>query len=244
MRYSMEITVEARHVDRYGRMTPASILYLAQEAAGAHCRLMGKDYDSLAQMGLFWAVSRHRVAVERLPRLGEAITVHTWPMPATRVAYPRATELRDAQGHVLVKAVSLWVLMDVEKRAMVLPGKSGIAVNGILRGTELDVPHSLVPQTLSGSREYTVTYSCLDRNGHMNNTKYLDWVTDLLSSRFHAEHSAREFVICYLSEARESQQLRLDWALSPEGLLQVHAHREKTDVSQKQERVFSAQILF
>ena len=242
--YRQTFTVSDLEVDCFGKLTLSSLLFYAQEVAGQHCQLLGTDYDSLAKVRMFWAVTRHRVQITRLPLRGEAITVETWPMPTTRVAYPRSTVAYDAQGKELFRSVSLWVLMDLDSRAMVLPGKSSIAVNGILRGMELDIPHSLIPQPLSGSREYTVTYSCLDRNGHMNNTKYLDWVADLLSSRFHEEHSAREFVICYLSEARECQQIRLDWALSPEGLLQVHAHREKTDVSQKQERVFSAQVLF
>ena len=243
MRYSMDITVEARHVDRYGRMTPAAILYLAQEAAGAHCRLMGKDYDSLAQMGLFWAVSRHRVAVERLPRLDEAITVHTWPMPATRVAYPRATELRDAQGHVLVKAVSLWVLMDVEKRAMVLPGKSGVDVPGMTTGEELEPPRSLAPRDRAGREVRQVTFSLLDRNGHMNNTHYLTWATDLLDSEFHGRHPAKGFTVCYLSEAREGQQVALSWELSgEENALCVDAFRRGMNATE--ERVFSVQIYF
>ena len=74
----------------------------------------------------------------------------------------------------------------------------------------------------------------------MNNTRYLDWVDDLLTSEFHKTRSAREFVICYLNEAMEGQQIRLNWTLSPEGCLQVDAHRE----AETPARVFSAQLLF
>ena len=90
----------------------------------------------------------------------------------------------------------------------------------------------------------TVTYSCLDRNGHMNNTKYLDWVDDLLPAGFHRDRTAREFVICYLSEALEKQEIRLDWTLSETGCLQVDAHREKTDVGPGKDRIFTVQVLY
>jgi acyl-ACP thioesterase len=78
----------------------------------------------------------------------------------------------------------------------------------------------------------------------MNNTKYLDWVDDLLPAQFHRERTAAEFVICYLSEALEQQQIQLDWNLSESGCLQVDAHREKTGVSQGKERIFTVQVQY
>ena len=73
---------------------------------------------------------------------------------------------------------------------------------------------------------------------------WLDWVEDLLPAAFHLEHTPREFIICYLNEALENQRVCLDWEVSETGCLQVDAHRENTDVSGRQDRVFSAQILF
>ena len=240
MTYSQTFTLSDMEVDCFGKLKLSALLYFAQEVAGKHCIQLGADYETLSKKKLFWAVTRHRVQITRLPVRGETITVQTWPMPTTRVAYPRSMVAYDAQGNELFRSISLWVLIDTESRAMVLPGKSGVDVTGTLKGTELDAPRSLAPAA-SGTTAYrTVTYSCLDRNGHMNNTRYLDWVDDLLTSEFHKTHSAREFVICYLNEAMEGQQIRLNWVLSPEGCLQVDAHREAETAA----RVFSAQLLF
>lgn len=242
--YSQKFTISDMEVDRYGRMKLSSLLYYAQEAAGKHSALLGADYDSLAQKRLFWAVSRHRVQISRLPVLGETITVETWPMPTSRVAYPRSLVAYDAQGNEVFRSISLWVLMDSENRVMVLPGKSGVEVKGTLTGSELALPHSLVPKDMPNTVQRTVTYTCLDRNGHMNNTRYLDWVDDLLPSSFHRDHTPKELIIFYANEAREAQVLNLCWELTPDGILQVDAHRENTDVSEKKQRFFSAQLLF
>lgn len=242
--YQMQISVNELELDPFGRLKLSALLYFAQEAAGQHSALLGADYDTLAQKQLFWAVTRHKVQITRLPRRGETITLETWPMPTTRVAYPRSMVAYDAAGNELFRSISLWVLMDVENRSMVLPGKSGVEVAGTLRGNELALPHSLVPGTMTHSQERTVTYSCLDRNGHMNNTRYLDWVEDLLPSAFHAGHEAREFTICYASEALEGQSIRLNWELSAEGCLQVDAHRTQTDGAGKQTRTFAVQVVY
>ena len=242
--YRQNFLVDDLAVDCFGYLKPSMLLYYLQEVAGSHFSLLEDKHDPIAAKNLFWAVSRHRVQISRLPRLGQTVTVETWPMPTTRVAYPRAMAMYDSDGNVLARSISLWVLMDTQSRTMVLPGKSGVLVNGTQRGNELEVPKSLIPRELSGQCSRTVTYSLLDVNGHMNNTRYMDWVDDLLPAAFHADHRAAEFTICYLSEAREGQQIRLNWGLSEDGVLQVDAHRQQADICEKPERVFTAQVLF
>lgn len=236
--------ISAIHVDRHGRTKPSVILYFAQEAAGGHCLELALDWDTLARRHLFWAVIRYRAQITRLPVLGETITVETWPMPTTRSAFPRSTVAYDANGQELFRTIGLWVLMDTESRAMVLPGRSGIDLIGTLRGNELAPPSSILPKPLENTVTRRVGYTELDRNGHMNNTRYLDWVDDLLPSAFHAERPVREFTVCYLNEAREGQEISLNWQLLDGPCLQVDGHRACTDVPGKQERVFSAQVLY
>lgn len=241
--HTTEITVEAIHVDRYGYLRPGALLWFAQEAAGQHSALLGADYDSLAQKGLFWAVTRHGVSIRRMPRTGETLQLETWPMPATRVAYPRMVVARDAVGAIVFEVLSLWVLMDGATRGMVLPGKSGVSVPGILKGTEPEQPRSLPPVQGTQSCSRTVTYSCLDRNGHMNNTRYLDWVDDLNSSDFHRENRLASFSVCYLSEAREGDALELEWAQDT-GILQVDGHRQRTDDHSGKQRIFAVRMCY
>ena len=122
--YSQNFTISDVHVNCFGQLKTSMILYMAQEVAGKHFEMLSMNYDSLAGHGLFWAITRHKVQVSRLPRHGEKIRIETWPMPTTRVAYPRSVIAYDAQGNECFRAISLWVLMDLDKRSMILPGKS------------------------------------------------------------------------------------------------------------------------
>lgn len=236
--FSQEFTVSQIHADRFGRARPAALLYFIQEAAGSHCRLLGADRDALADKHLFWAVTRTKVEVTRLPKQGEVINVETWPMPTTRVAYPRAAVAKDENGNELFRSVSLWVLMDENTRAMVLPGVSGVEVNGTLFGSELSVPRAIPQTPLANTETRKVGYSLLDCNGHMNNTRYLDWVDDLQSSEFHSKNPIKAFTVCYLNEAREGDTVVLDFSLSQNGILSVNACRQEEDAAT---RIFSVQ---
>lgn len=239
--YTREYEIGDDLVDCFGYLRPSAILLFAQEIAGEHCKTLAVDYDTLARKRMFWAVTRHRVQITRLPRLGEKLRVETWHMPTTRVAFPRSMVAYDQQGNECFRSISLWVLMDMDTRNMILPSKSGIVLVGSLRGNELASPTGVVSRVLSSCRTRPVCFTDLDRNGHMNNTRYLDWVYDLLPSAFHREHSLKEFTVCYFSEAREGQNLALHWDFPQEGLLQVDALRQGDD---REERVFSAKMLY
>ncbi len=242
--YRHTYTIEDNEVDCFGYLKPSMILFYAQDMAGRHCKELDLAYDVMAAKRLFWAVIRHRVQISRMPRRDEKVTVETWPMPTTRVAYPRAVVAYDEAGQELFRIISLWVLMDLDTRAMVLPGKSGVDVAGLLTGTELAIPSSLLPKVLENGEKRTVRYTDLDRNGHINNCRYLEWVTDLLPSHFHKEHKMWEFTVCYLSEAREGEQLTLNWQCGDDGVLRVEATRPKEDASAGHSRVFAAQIQY
>lgn len=221
--YTQTFTLSDLHVDCFGRMKPAVMLWMIQEISGVHAARLGASWEDLAEKNLFWAVIRHKVEISRLPEAGQTITLRTWPMPTTRVAYPRATEARDENGNLLFRSHAIWVLMDRTSRAMVLPIKSGVDVPGTLQGCEAPAPGSIPVRTLANCAERTVGYGVLDRNGHMNNTRWLDWTDDLLRADFHREKVLQKLDICYLAEAREGQQLDLLWQLSDENQLQLEA---------------------
>ena len=96
--YTQPFTINDNAVDRYGRLKPSMILYYVQEVAGKHFDLIAMDYDQLAERGMIWAIIRQRVQISRIPTRGETIRVETWPMPNTRVAFPRSVIAYDAEG--------------------------------------------------------------------------------------------------------------------------------------------------
>ena len=112
--FQHEFLINDAAVDCFGRLKPSMLLFYCQEIAGQHCHILGADYDTLAQKNLFWAIIRQKVQITRLPRSGETIRVETWPMPTTKVCYPRSTVAYDADGQELFRAISMWVLMDTD----------------------------------------------------------------------------------------------------------------------------------
>ena len=240
--YVKEYEVSPVAVDAYGRLKASRMLAFLQDVAGGHSAILGTSQKELTDKNLFWAVIRHRVQITRAPRSGEKLRLETWPMPTTRTAYPRSTIAYDEQGNECFRSISLGILMDANTRAMVLPGKSGVEVGGMLRGCELQAPGSLIPRDMGKVEKRIVRYTDLDINGHMNNTRYLDWVEDLLPAQFHQQHEIREFTLCYMSEVTEKEEVSLHWDLFDGPVLTVEASRKGENVSATHSRVFSAKV--
>lgn len=236
--YRKSIPIEDIHTDCFGRLKPAAMLYFVQEMAGSHVHAMALA-PAPEEMGLIWVITRHRLQITRLPRKGETVCLETWPMPTTRVAYPRSVVAYDEHGGELFRSVSLWVLMDKTSRAMVLPGKSGVLVPGILRGNELPGPHGLVPAACAAYTTRRVCFSDMDANFHMNNCRYLDWIDDLLPAAFHETHDLQDMTLCYPNEAREGDELEIHRQSDADGVLRVDVQRRTAD---KKVHVFTCEL--
>ncbi|MBQ1438897.1 MAG: hypothetical protein IIZ10_04340, partial [Solobacterium sp.] len=52
-------------------------------------------------------------------------------------------------------------------------------------------------------------YSDIDLNGHMNNTRYLDWIDDMYDMHFHEVTRIRTLQINYLKELSYGDQVTL-----------------------------------
>ncbi len=239
-----EFQVSPVATDRYGRLKPSQMLGYLQEISGDHSNILGLGQNQLTERNLFWVVIRHRVQITRLPTAGEKLRLETWPLPTTRTAYPRSTIAYDEKGAECFRSISLWALLDSNTRALVLPQKSGVNIQGLLRGCELQIPSSMLPREMGECDRRIVRYSDLDINGHMNNCRYLDWVMDLLPSEFYRTHEPQEITLCYMSEIREKEELQLHWELSDGPVLTVEAVRQEDKNVHSHSRIFSAKIGF
>ena len=121
---------------------------------------------------------------------------------------------------------------------------SGVGPKAALRILSSSTPANLALAQLEHHSYRQAGFSDLDVNGHVNNTKYLDWIDDLLPSAFHQAHPVREISICYLSEILEGQHLDLTWELQDGPCIRVDAHRNQDESDTKKERAFSARVLF
>lgn len=210
--YEKKLRLLTADTDMWRHLRPSVLAGFLQSAATAHAGELGAGTRATLDRGVLWIIARMAVEVERMPGCDEDVLLRTWPGPERHTLFPRYYELLSPEGGTLLRASSIWLLMDAENRRMVPARDAGIQVEGLVRGGELPLPSRIgrFPDRPAERSERTVRYSETDVNGHLNNTRYLDWADDLLSPEFHRSHILRSLLVEYRSEIRLGQAVELE----------------------------------
>jgi acyl-ACP thioesterase len=200
--YDETFRLRPRDCDLNEKWRPSAILETMQDAAGAHSKLLGCGRDELVKQDIVWVLSRLELHMDRYPAVGEQITVHTFPTPTRICFFPRYYIFTDAHGEMIGKAGSLWLLLDVNTRRMLPPGEVGKLIPD---NKNLSVPMNL-PATVGSLQgeefvsEYRPVYTDLDVNGHVNNTRYADWLCNSLGIDLMKEYEPEHIILNYNHE--------------------------------------------
>lgn len=175
-----------------------------QDTAGEAAAKLGAGVDTLAERyGVAWVLARIRVEFDRIPVWNESITVETWPHPPGRLEFERDYRVRDTQGNTIIRAVSNWVLFDIITRELRKSDFIEIEYPPFIREHALDRgPGRLKP---SGQTEAVysklIGYSDVDFYGHINNSRYIDYIMDCFPVESHKKYSLRSIEVNYIKEA-------------------------------------------
>ena len=207
--YQEEFRIYSYHADVANQWRPSAILEVMQEMAGAHAELLGVGHNALTVQNLAWVLTRVEVEMDRYPESHEIVSVETFPMPVRRWFFPRYYTFRDAAGHELGRAGSLWVLLDLTSRRMSRP--DGVAAllpdnSDMIAPLGLPAPVTEVSGTLETATRLPV-YTDLDCNQHVNNTKYMDWCCNALGIDTMKTHCLSHFMLNFDAEIRPGQQI-------------------------------------
>lgn len=156
---------------------------LLQEAAGEHARSIGVESFGLADgASATWVLSRLRVRMERKPRMRETVTIETWPSDLDGLRAFRDFRITGKDGDELATATSVWFLIDPARRRPVrLPARmEGFALRDRPRALTLASSTLTAPDSPETERTFAVRRSDLDRVGHVNNVRFVEWALEAL----------------------------------------------------------------
>jgi acyl-ACP thioesterase len=201
-------------------LQPASILDLFQDVAGEHARLLGIGRDAMLEKQLIWVIVKVRYRILSMPKQFDRVRVKTWPLPPRRSLFQREYKIMAEDGTPLVLGSSEWVVIHAERRRLMPIGDVYPLKDGFLEERNFEDGFMRLTD-FSGegiSRTILPLFSELDVNGHVNNTKYANYIMDTVNPR-EDEHVA-EFQIEYHREVQPGHPLTL-LAVRGEGQIDV-----------------------
>jgi len=186
-----EHTLKSYQCDRYGFMRPIMIMNELQGLAGKHADLLGAGRETCFAHGVAWVVTHMFVDIIDMPRAKEKLIYSTWPSVSGAVRSERDFEIRDDKGNLKIRAISQWVLIDLNTRRPVrisdyFPTWSGLPERVWER--EFDKAGDFIP---TKTRVMACRYDDIDVNQHINNAVYTVWATESVGFKYRNEHKLR-----------------------------------------------------
>ncbi len=181
-----------------------------QDIAGRHAAGLGWSIDALQQDGRSWILSRLKLEIDT-PVTGndKQLTIRTWPCGADRIYAYRAFDLQNEMGTLIGKALSYWILLDIEsKRPVPMPGEIAELANHYPEPPlKPSRPRLQKPESTAHQVNFQVLPSDLDLNGHVNNSVYIRWLEDVLRKNTRSTDHVRNLDILYKTEVVENDQI-------------------------------------
>jgi len=198
--YIFNSRIRYSECDTSMQLTISGLVNYFQDTSTFHTESLEVNMAYLKANQLAWVLSYWHVIVERYPKLGEEVSISTWPYEFAGCTAKRNFVMKDQQGKLIAYANTLWVHVDLKKGRMkkiddkqvdmytLSPPYPMPAIN---RKVELHEDAEVL-------ESFGVQPIDIDSNGHVNNSKYIQMAMTYLPDKA----IIRELRVEYKSEAK------------------------------------------
>lgn len=203
--YTYKTKVSYSRLDKDGRVPYHEILNYLQDCSTSQAEELGVGTEYLSAKNRAWVLLAYKIQIFGELRLGEEIEVGTCPADFGKVMATRQFFIKDKNGEFIVKAESIWSLIDISQRVPIRIMEEDVCkYNKELAFDSIGVSRKI---RFSGQKEkigeLTVSGFDIDTNGHVNNANYLRMIYDYIPKD--AEYNQLEIV--YNKEALEGEKI-------------------------------------
>ncbi|MDE6478408.1 MAG: hypothetical protein K2L95_01765 [Alphaproteobacteria bacterium] len=212
--------------DRYGHVRPLILMNELQALADDHAEMLGCGRSYCMAHDVAWVVTHYYVDIIEMPNESEELTFTTWPSVQDALRATRDFEIRGADGRLMVRATSQWILIDMARRR---PLKLGDYLPhwDVVTARAWDRTFERHPDFVAEkSHVMKCRYDDVDVNQHINNAVYAVWATESVGFAFRNQHQLQRIELNFKKEIRPDQpQVTIDVAMDE----MVSRHKILTD---------------
>lgn len=207
-----QAAIKSSHTDFQKRLKLSSFFELTQDLASSHAQHLGVGYEALAQRDLAWVLSRKKVRIFESPQMGETITIKTWPKGMQqKLFFMRDHEITGADGRLLAASTSAYVVVNLRTHRIAMPGALEVTVPDNAGISAIDEPLEKISpvEMLSECFQLRPGYSAVDVMGHVNNARYIEWISDCFSLADYEQGRPAWLQINYLNEVTAGEVISM-----------------------------------
>ena len=216
----MEVYCKATECGIGDKLYCSSLIGDLQEAAERSSNTLGYGTDFLKENSICWIILKMRLHFTELPSWHETFRIRTWATELDKFYYGRDFEIYSSDGRLIGMATSTWILADWNTHRPVIASKRPELPPPCIQDPRMvfgeNCPKLRFParNDIVGNSDKPVIikyadYNELDRNRHVNNSRYTAWAYDALFKHGYDVSLVEDLVINYNSEVMAGEKVEL-----------------------------------
>ena len=197
--------IELCDVDLIKNLKLSSLFNYMQEISSLHVENLGTGIEAIEKRcGVAWILMRAKAEIARYPSLNEDIIIETWQQKPKHFEFERDFIVRDANGNVIIRVVSIWIIIDIKTRELKRSESIAVQYPPFFEEramTDFNLRKIKPFEHTKIAYKKKIGYSDTDFNGHINNAKYIDFATDCFPVEQHMQYFIKSIQINYIREA-------------------------------------------
>ena len=188
-----------------------SVFDIFQDAAAEHADILGCGMENMLKHRTLWVLSRQKVQINRLPGVGENVTVETYPCGMERLFAIREYRIYDEQNNLIIQGTAAWLILDMD--TMRPKRLNNELLELVPDNSNMPVSFHLLEKVPVCQDECTPGFSIeirssdIDMNRHLNNANYAAMVQDAMFSTGVDVNSITSVEINYLRSGQTNQTI-------------------------------------
>jgi len=197
-------------LDQHKRLGLVGLLNLLQDIAWLHAKHLGWGYEALVEHGTAWVLVRQKLVMADWPVWGDVVEVRTWPRGVNGALAIREFEIV-VGDRTFGECSTSWLIIDARTRRPTKIDREAFRQNARTEGCLAFEAQKIVLRTdLKEVATFQVRNSDLDVNGHVNNTRYAQWILDSVAADAQAAFRLQEYEINFLAETRVGDTVAIE----------------------------------
>ena len=193
--YKLVSKVRYSEANSKSRLTFHALLNYLQDASTLHSEELGESGADLKAQNMAWVLSFWQICMEDLPKNSEDICVKTWPYQTKGLFGLRNFCMENAKGEQIVKANSIWVLIDARTGRPIRITDEVSSHYPDEPKLEMDYCDRKIPVPVEyiEMEPIKVPKYFIDTNNHVNNAKYVMVAEEYLPADFYVKEIRVEY---------------------------------------------------
>ena len=184
--YTFDSRIRFSESDSQGYLPLTGLLNYFQDASTFQSEDLGRGLAYTKANNLVWVLSAWQIVVDRYPKLGDKVTIGTFPYDFKAFIGLRNFCMMDENGEYLARANSVWSLLSTENGKPVQPSKELLSAYELEEKLDMEYAPRKIPVPAGGQvvDVVTVKKQHLDTNHHVNNGQYVEMAMTFLPESF------------------------------------------------------------